>query len=127
MGGEHLLVGEGCGLEEGLGVVEGSIGDVLEDVGAFDHALEGLVAENLLYLRVQPVIVDEVGFSCDLVHEAFHDVVGLFLAQGLHWFVALMRHLSFVSACFGLHLTSIFFLQRSLDYPKCTFLRVLVH
>ena len=64
-------------------VEEGGIGDVLEDVSVVNHFLEGIHTENFLYLLVEALIVDKVRIHNDLVHQAFHDLLVLFLVEVL--------------------------------------------
>jgi len=56
------------------------IRDVLEDVSVLHHLLEGLVVEELLDLRVELFVLQEVGLLDELVHELLHDRFGLLLA-----------------------------------------------
>ena len=64
-------------------VEERSIGDVLEDVSVVNHFLEGIHTKNFFYLLIEALIVDKVWIHNDLVHQAFHDLLVLFLVEVL--------------------------------------------
>lgn len=101
------------------------VGDVLEDIRVVNHLLEGADTEDLLNLSVQLVVVDEARKRHDLVHQAFHDLLVLFLVEihGL-WLLFLLWQ-GYSSTVFGssrvlslhllLRLLAVLFLQCLLD------------